>query len=142
MKSAMFEGHDVSETPLELNGTDATGLVLTFTDHPAELSGTVRDDKGQPDGTALVMLFPKNPSAWVNGGTASRKLRSARTTTGGTFKISGPSPGEYYLVALPEELALNWQDPKVLQSLIGSAASVSIADGEIKALDVKTSRPR
>jgi hypothetical protein len=141
-KSAMFEGHDVSETPLELNDTDVTGLVLTFTDHPAELSGTVRDEKGQLDGTALVMLFPKNPAAWMNGGTTSRKLRSARTTTGGTFKISGPSPGDYYVVAIPEELALNWQDPKFLQSLIGSATTVSIADGEIRSLDVKTSRAR
>jgi hypothetical protein len=125
---------------LELQSTDVAGLVVTLTDHPSELSGVVRDEKGALDSTALVLMFPKDAAAWTNYGASPRRLRSSRTTENGAFKISGPPPGNYFVVAVPEEAALNWQDPKFLQAISSGASSVAIAEGEMKALELKSAK--
>ena len=59
-----------------------------------------------------------------------RRIRSARVTTTGTYMLALP-PGAYYVAALSDEAADNWQDPVKLEAVMrGGAARVTLADGQ------------
>ena len=52
-------------------------------------------------------------------------------------------PGEYYLIAVPEEQAPpDWRDPKTLEALARLATQVSIGEGEHKTLDLRIKEVR
>ncbi len=136
-KSAVYEGHDVSDVPLDLDGADVTGVVITYTDQPSELSGTVRTSRGgDPDATVIV--FPSDSTAWVSNGLNPRRIRTVRTSANGSYKLSGLPPGGYYVAAVPDEIASDWQDPAFLQALAPTATQVTIDDGQKRAQDLRT----
>ena len=85
MKSATRAGRDVADEGLDLEAEDITDVVITFTDQPSDITGTVTDAKGQPDGTALVVAFPADSDSWRQGNPNARRIRSARVTTTGTY---------------------------------------------------------
>jgi sarcosine oxidase gamma subunit len=132
-KSAMLNGVDVSDTPFEFT-RDIPDLVLTFTDRWSGIGGTVQ---GAGAGGAMVLAFTTNPQAWENTGTVPRRLKSTRANAKGEFGISSVPPGEYYVIAVPEEQAADWRDPKALEVLARQATQVSIAEGEHKMIDLR-----
>ena len=73
----------------------------------ARVTGSVTNEKGEPVGSASVVLFaPKAPP--------SRRLRMASVDQQGQFSLSGIAPGDYYLAALDEiESGVFW-DPEFL----------------------------
>jgi len=129
MKSAMRAGRDVADEGLDLEAEDITDVVITFTDQPSEINGTVMDVKGQPDVGALVIAFPADNDSWRQGNPNARRIRSARVTTAGTYVMSLP-PGAYYIAALSDEGADNWQDPSKLEAVMRGATRVTLADGQ------------
>jgi hypothetical protein len=137
-KSATYNGMDVSETPFELRGDDADGVVLTFTDRWTSLGGMVQDARGQGRPDATVLLFTTNPAGWSGYGSSPRRLRSARAARGGEYSIGSVAPGEYYVVAIPEEAAADWQDPASLERLARVADVITIAEGEHRTMNVRT----
>jgi uncharacterized protein (DUF2141 family) len=139
---AMWNGQDVSDTPFDLGGNDVTDVVLTFTDHPSELAGTVRDDRGSNDPAALVLVFPPDSRAWTDYGTAPRRMKSVRVSKDGVYKFTGLPDGDYCVAAIHEDVTADWQDPKFLQRLAAVAVRVTIAEGEKKSQDLKTSQVR
>jgi hypothetical protein len=140
-KSAMYQGRDVSDVPLELDSSDVTAVVITFTDQPTELSGTAQGTRGgDPDATILV--FPSDNTGWINTGLNPRRIRSVRSGPNGAYKIGGLPPGSYYVAAVPDELAADWQDPKLLEALARSATQVTLDDGEKKVQNVRTTQVR
>jgi hypothetical protein len=141
-KSAMLNGKDVSDTPFELGGEDVTGLVLTFTDEPSELSGAVRDDKGGADGSAAVLLFPADAPSWSDYGISARRLRTAATAKDGAYKFTNVPDGDYAIVAVRDEPPSDWQDPKMLQKYAAAASKITIVTGDKKVQDLKTSAVR
>jgi protocatechuate 3,4-dioxygenase beta subunit len=132
-KGAMLNGVDVSETPFDL-AKDISDLVLTFTDRWTGISGTVQ---GQAADAATVIAFTTDAQAWVNAGANPRRLRSARANMSGQFGISSLPPGDYYVVAIPEDDAADWRTPEVLESLARAATQITILDGEHKTIDVR-----
>jgi hypothetical protein len=135
-KSAMLNGVDVSETPFELT-RDVTDLVVTFTDRWSGIGGVVRSPQGTADGNATVVVFPTNADAWTNYSSSSRRLRNARTNAKGEFGMSSVPPGDYYVVAIPEERSADWRDPKMLETLARSATEITIVEGEHKMIDLR-----
>jgi len=136
-KSAVTNGVDVSETPFDLTG-DVNDLVITFTDRWSGLGGTVHDANGNPDGSAMVLVFPTNVASWRNYGSAPRRLKSGATNATGAFGISSLPPGDYYAVAIPEDQSDEWRDPKTLDVLARIAATVTIAEGEHRMIELRT----
>jgi hypothetical protein len=136
-KGATLHGRDVSTQPLDLR-EDVTGLVMTITDRPSELSGVVRNAQGQADPGATVLWFTTDRSHWINHGISSRKLRSLRANEDGTFRVRGIPAGEYFLAALPDEETADWQNPSVLERISRRAARLSIADGEKRTQTIVT----
>jgi hypothetical protein len=137
-KGAMLNGVDVSETPFEFT-RDVADLVLTFTDRWSGMAGTVQ---GTGAASAMVLAFTTNAQAWNDQGTSPRRLKSARANARGEFGLSSVPPGDYYVIAVPEEQAADWRDPKVLEALARQATEVSIGEGEHKTLDLRIKEVR
>ncbi len=140
-KGATFDGRDISDAPLDLGSKDVSDIVVTFTDHPSELTGVVRDTKG-PVTSATVIVFPRQPARWTDEGVTPRRLRTARVASDGTYRFVNLPADEYLVVALDGALPQDWQDPKFLEKLTTLASSVSLGDGAKKALDVEPKQVR
>jgi hypothetical protein len=132
-KGAMLNGVDVSETPFDFT-RDVTDLVLTFTDRWSGMGGVVQ---GAGANGAMVLAFPTNAQAWTDQGTSPRRLKNTRANARGEFGLSSVPPGDYYVVAVPEEQAADWREPKTLEALARLATQVSIAEGEHKTFELR-----
>lgn len=132
LRDALHGGRDITSAAVELDGENATGVVLTFTDRPTEVNGTVRDASGNADATASVIVFPADQSLWVDTGSQPRRLRMVRAGQDGSFKIQGLPSGDYYLVAVDANAPRSWQDPAYLGQVARSATQVRLADGDTR----------
>jgi hypothetical protein len=139
LKTVMFNGRDISESPLDLQ-ENVGGVVVTFTEKSTLLRGVVRLPQGQADAGAIVVAFPTDIAAWPDYGPSPRRVRSSWTSKTGEYSISGLPPGQYHLVALPDDKASEWRDPGSLRALAGVATQVAIRDGEQKTQDLLTRR--
>lgn len=139
-KSAVINGRDVADTPLVLEANDADGLVITFTDRPSGLAGTVRNAQGAADQNATVLVFPHDPAAWTDIGANPRRLRSSRPSRDGAFMVPGMPPGDYDVVAVSDEIAANWQDPAFLRTLSRVATRVAVVEGQTASVDLRTAQ--
>jgi hypothetical protein len=140
LRSAVFAGRDITETAVELKDESAAGVFLSFTDRPTELSGTARDGSGNGDATASILVFPVEPTAWVDTGTQPRRLLQARTGRDGSFRLGGLPPGEYHVVAIAGTAARSWQDPQYLDAVSRSATQVRIGEGETRAVTLSSTK--
>ena len=134
-KSATVDGRDVADIPFDLR-EEPTNVVVTFTDRWSGVRGTVEGAAGRDEG-ALVLVFPTDRDTWGSSGLNPRRVRSTRTSKLGEYSFNLP-PGDYYLLAVPEELSSEWQDPEFLDAASRGATRVRIADGERRTQDLKT----
>jgi len=129
-KGAFLGDRDVSDVPLELESSDVSDVVITFTDRPASLGGTVQvTERAARDGVAVI-VFPADSKSWMDTGTNPRRMRKVAATDSGAYQVPGLPPGEYYVAAISEAAESDWQDPKFLELLVATAAHVRIDDGE------------
>ena len=128
-RGALAGGVDAADRPLDLDGGDVSGVMLTFTDRPSALSGQVTD-RTTADGPVTVLVFPADSSAWMGYGSSPRRLRSVPADANGSYQAANLPPGEYLVAAVPDRLAGEWQNPAFLESLAGSATRVRVGNGE------------
>jgi len=126
-KSATVSGRDAADIPVTLDGSTAEAVV-TFTDRWSGLKGTVQNTLGG-DAGSVVIVFPTDAETWGSSGQNPRRLRSTRTDRVGEYSLNLP-PGDYYVAAIPEDLAADWQDPQFLEAASRSATRVRIVEGE------------
>jgi len=139
-KGAIYEGRDLADTPIDLSADDVSGVVLTFTDRPSSIAGTVTSGS-TVDGSAVVLVFPTDSRQWTPTGTAPRRIRTARATADGSYLFPTLPDGDYYVVAVhepPDE----WADPASLENLARIAERVHLAEGERKTQDLRTATVR
>jgi hypothetical protein len=134
-KAALLDGVDVSETPFEFKGN--TEITLVYTDRPSSVSGRVAG--AAPDSTS-VLLFTANGQRWGDAGPNARRFRSARPGAQGEFVITGVPPGDYYVVAIPDDEAADWRDVAVLDALARVATQVSVAEGEKRTVTLQVKK--
>ena len=71
LKSAMVNGRDVADAPLEIRANeDITGVVVTFTDQWTGISGTLFDAAGRPTPEFSIVVFSTNRTFWKPSSTA------------------------------------------------------------------------
>ena len=138
-RGATHAGRDVVDTPLDVS-EDVSGVIVSFTDRWSGIEGSVRSGN-QPDGAALVLVFPTDTDAWGSSGTAPRRVRSVRSGAGGQYALNIP-PGEYYVVAVADALAGDWQDPSFMEAASRAAVRVQIGTGERRTQDLRTREVR
>lgn len=132
LSSSVVSGRDALDLPMEVRQS-LDGAVVTFSDRPAELSGSVRDASGQPAMAATVILFPADRTLWTPH---SPRIRAEQSTTDGTFHLRRLPAGEYYVTALADVEEYEWYDPAFLERVVPSSAKTTIAEDEKKAVDV------
>jgi hypothetical protein len=111
-------------------------VVLTFVDRARTIQGTVRR-AGQPDAAAIVLLFPVDADERVDTGRSSRRVQSA-STLGGRYSLALPPPGEYLIVAIPDQQANDWRDPAVLLKLAPLAERIRVGADPLPAVALQT----
>lgn len=141
LESVMYEGRDISDTPIDLGTKDATGVVITYTDRPSTIAGSVSGPNG-PDADAVVLVYPVDSEQWAMSGSVPRRMRTARVKPSGEYTVMGLPPGEYDVVAVREDMLADWQDRAVLQALTRVAQQVSVNDGERKAVNLSSAEIR
>lgn len=137
LKGAFLNGRDLSDTPFELDAKDLTGVVITFTDRPASIAGSVRRNNAA-DPAAVVIAFPTDRAAWIGRGPFPRRVRTTRAALDGSYTINSLVPGEYFVAAVAEEGFSDWQDPALLDALSRVARTVRVGDDERRTQDLTT----
>jgi protocatechuate 3,4-dioxygenase beta subunit len=126
LKRASLQGRDISEQAFDLT-QDTADVVITFTDHASKIEGAVQIDNAAKT-TAVVLIFPTANTAWIDYGRGGRRVNSA-TAQHGHFTLPAPPAGDYFLVAVPDDDAADWQDPAFLARAATVADRVSVVDG-------------
>ena len=140
LKSAIYQGRDIADRPIDVSSGEVQGIVVTFTDRPAGLTGTVRGASG-PDPDASVIIFPVDPTLW-GVSTNPRRMRITRAGKDGAFTLADLPPGAYYVLAIPDDVASDWDDPKSLEAYAREATQVDLDEGAGKKQDLRTVTPR
>ncbi|HJR60824.1 MAG TPA: carboxypeptidase regulatory-like domain-containing protein [Vicinamibacterales bacterium] len=136
-ESAVIGGQDALDFPYDVKGNQSvTGVVVTFTDRPTELSGTVTDDKNQPAPGYTLIVFPADSRYWTG---SSRRIQSTRPSTDGRFTFRNLPPGDYRLAPVADLEPGQTSDPTFLQQLEATALRVSLQPGEKKTQDMRLS---
>jgi hypothetical protein len=138
-RSAMVNGKDAMVTPVELDDDDVNDVVVTFFDRPAQLTGTVRTARGEPDATAVVLLIAANYHTCAEVSAGPRCVRSAPVTNG-TFTMSGIIPGDYLAVALDNvsAFAAIGTPLAVLNRVAPLATRISLSESARQSQDLTT----
>ena len=139
LKSAMIGGRNISELPLDLRDADVGGLVITFFDRPAQISGVVRNSRGEPVDAAIVFILPTNYRALNEAGSLSGRLRQSRSGTDGKYTAGGLVPGDYLIAASTDNVLDNTDVAKALDALTSAATRVTVGDNEKHVQDLSIS---
>jgi uncharacterized protein (DUF2141 family) len=136
LKSSTIAGQETLDVPFTL-GNSVADAVVTLTDTPPELSGTVLDSSGQPASDYSVVVFTPDRQYWTP---QSRRIQSVRPSAAGKYTVRNLPAGDYLIAAVVDVEPGEWFDPNYLQQLVGSSLKVSVGDGEKKIQDVAVSR--
>jgi protocatechuate 3,4-dioxygenase beta subunit len=135
LKSITLDGIDITDAPYDFKpGNDVTGVVVTLTDRLTDITGTVRDARGQPVLDYVLVAFPEDTKLW---GPQSRFVQTTRPNQNGTFSIKGLPPGRYLAAAVGALENGLQNDPAVLEQLRPRARSFSLVEGQTIDLNVE-----
>jgi hypothetical protein len=135
LKSITLDGADITDTAYDFKpGATMTGLVITLTDRLTELTGSVRDARGQPVADYVLVAFPEDQKLWVP---QSRFVQTTRPNQNGTFSIKGLPAGRYLAAVVPSLENGLQNDPALLQQLRTQAQSFSLAEGQLLNLNLE-----
>jgi len=127
LRSAIVDGRDVVDLPLEVRRSDMAGLMIRFSDRLAELSGTLQTAPTDPVSRYVVVLLPADRSLWRPG---SRWIRLARPSSDGAFSIDNLPGGEYLIALLTNATTVDLEHTDFLDQAAQSAVRVRIGEGD------------
>ena len=134
IKSSTANGREAFEAPLRVNPNETVDWTVTYTDKPTSLTGVFQDRGGRAATEYYILVFASDRKHWTPG---SRRTHMTRPATDGAFSVKGLPPGEYFLAALSDLETGEWNDPALLEQLAGSAAKVTLRDGETTTQDFR-----
>ena len=134
IKASTANGREAFEAPLRVSPSETVDWTVTYTDKPTGLTGVFQDRGGRAATDYYVLVFSSDRKYWTPG---SRRVRTTRPATDGTFSVKGLPPGEYFLGALTDLETGEWNDPTLLEELVRSSAKVTLRDGETTTQDFR-----
>lgn len=133
VKQVEVNGQDVSDGAFDVGGANALNARILLTNRVGVISGLVVSDN-RPVPQAHAVVFPSDPAKWSY---PSRFIRAAMTDGEGRFTVSGLPAHDQYLIAAVDYLDADEQyDAEQLQRIAARANTVSLADGEQKAVSL------
>ena len=135
VKSIQWKDQDLADTGIDLQAdVPMSGVVVTLTNEPAQLSGTVIDAAGRPTGAFPIVVFSTDRALWAPG---SRRVLQAQPASDGKFTVIGLPAGEYYLAAVTRLEPGDLANRQFLEDLLPASLRITIRDGEKKTQDLK-----
>jgi hypothetical protein len=119
---------DITDKVFDLR-SDMTSIVVTYTDQPSVVSGTVTSSSGFAT-AAMVLAFPADTRQWRGYGASPRNLKSVVASATGAFTFEHLPAGKYYVIAVDPDEADNWKHPATLEALAKQATPLTIVAGE------------
>ena len=136
LKSIRIGGTETVEQPFDFGfgGDPIRDVQIVVSPAGASVSGAVGDREAVRGGYTTV-VFSTNPEDWYS---QSPRVRFARSTSDGRYKVTGIPPGTYYVAALPvmDDVTM-WQDQVLLNGLIGDAVRVTLNESETRDVSLK-----
>ena len=131
LKSATINGQDTVEVPVQIRPGEAiTGAVITMTDRPTELSGTMTDANNAPAPEYFVIVFSADESHWVPH---SSRIMQTRPSNDGSFVFRNLPPGDYRIAAVTDVQQGEWYDPAFLRMLVEGSIRLTLPEhGKIR----------
>jgi protocatechuate 3,4-dioxygenase beta subunit len=134
LESALVAGQDALDFPIDVKSAQNLSAVVTFTDRQSDVSGTVTNQDGKPVSDYSLVIYPTDEKLWAP---QSRRIRSVRPATDGSFAVSNLPPGEYRLAPVLDPEPGAWFDPTYLQQLNASGLHFTLMEGEKKVQNVR-----
>ena len=135
LDSGILAGQETLDFPVEIRSSqNLSGAVIVFSDQQTTLSGGITDGRSQPVSDYTLVLYPSDERYWSP---QSRRIRSVRPATDGTFNITGIPPGDYRLAPVLDPEPGSWFDPSFLQQLDASALRLTMTEGEKKVQNLR-----
>ena len=134
VKSVMVNGREWSDAMIAVGADAAANIVVTLTDRPTEVSGTMQDASGRPAPEYFLVAFPEDRSLWRP---QSPHIQQLRPGADGSFAFRGLPPGAYLIAAVTDVEPADLADPVFLESLRSSSSAVTVAEGEKKTLNLR-----
>lgn len=139
LKSIVHQGRQIADEPFDIGATDIDDVVITFTDRPSILAGSVTGEPGARQ-RPWVIVFPADRKLWTDYGWESRRIATVLAGTAGTYDVRLPQ-GSYDVIANDEGLG-PVRTPEVFEALASSATRIWIGDGEKKIQNLVAKRVR
>lgn len=130
LESVTLEGRNITDASFLIEDDDVSELIITYTDQPASVSGSVQSAAGAFDPGTSVLLFPADRARWEDDHRGARSYRISRISTTGAFTFPNVPPGEYLLAALLDEQIGQWPDQVFLSRVAGAAGRVRVVAGQ------------
>jgi hypothetical protein len=134
VKSVIVDGVDITDSAIDFKGDDVDGIDVVLTQRISEVSGSVTNASGAKITDATVVVFADDREKWTP---MTRFIRSARPDQDGRFKVRGLPAGRYVAVALDDIEPGEETNPETLEQLRSRGTSLTLRDGEMRALDLK-----
>jgi hypothetical protein len=143
IKSVSWRGRDYTDQPFDAAAaSDISDVIVTVTNAAPVVSGRVVDDRGQAAPNAAVLAFPADRALWANYGLSPTRLKMARASSEGTYRMDTLPAGTYLMAAVAASEAGAWMDPAFLDRIAGSAARVTLGWGGTVSQNLAVSRSR
>jgi protocatechuate 3,4-dioxygenase beta subunit len=135
-RSALVDGRDALDEPIEVVPQQAREIVVTMTDRPSRLKGTVTDPRGRPMAETDVIVFSADKRFWT---ARSRRIRIVRPRSDGAYEVTGLPAGVYNVVATNGLVLDEKTDIAFFDAISSLAIPVEIVEGReiTQALDVR-----
>ena len=129
-------GKDISDDLLEVAEKNIADVRVVCSETRTRVSGVVRDDRGQLETSARVVVFPTDRSYWTAPNYRLRRNISKWVTPEGTYEISDLPPGEYYVAAVSDNGG-EWELAAFRDKVIPSAVKITVGAGQSRSLDLQ-----
>jgi hypothetical protein len=129
VSSIAANGTDLLAQPFDLE-SDLTDVVITLTDHPTEIAGTVRAGDEPLD----VLVLPADYQAASDAGVLRLRMATVGISSG-RFTVQGLPTGNYLVAAIPHGEAPIWT--RAMSAIAAQATPVTLTDRGRVTVDLK-----
>ena len=135
LKRVTHDGDDVTDKGYDFKpGNDVEGFEIVLTTRSQIVTGSVTNDKGEPQKEYTVVVFPEDRDKWSI--VASRWRASARPDQQGQFKMTDLPAGKYLAIAVEYVAEGEWTDPEWLARAAKNATKFTLDEGSAKTLQL------